>query len=182
MKLTKYERQVLMNQHAILELLSIDKEDKKYHATMKETYNSGYEGDYFEHGVYDTFLAAEECEFVYELINMYDDLLWDWNNNEELQKEIENYRVHFPGFDLNDEKQSQYYSYARFLILDQNRFHENGDLIRKNPDKLNSHGSNPSIDAYKRRIEVFRETNSARIKRDDRHFTVEEVETILNIY
>ncbi|WP_029276278.1 YfbU family protein [Carnobacterium jeotgali] len=183
MTLSIHERQVLINQHKILEKLSDDKDDKKYHQTMQEVYHSGFEYEYFEYGPSEDVLSKDDCKFVYEVINMYDDLYYGWNSNEDIKNSIEEYKVMFSGFDLNDSREHKFFSYAKFLIEDLGRFHETNDLLKKGRIReINSHGAGPGEDGYKLMLQKFKVHNDVRMKRPDFKFTGEEIQDIVNPY
>lgn len=185
MSLNQYQRQVLVNQHKILALLSTDDSDKSYHEMMREIYNSGYEYDYFEYGPYkdDQVLLEEDCKFVYEVINMYDDLYYYWKTNEEAKENIKEYDVMFSGFDLNDEHEGKLYSYANFLIKDLDKFHDTNDLLKEGKIReLNSHGAGPGISGYQQMLGKFKEYNSQRLHRDNHDFTADELKDIIEYY
>lgn len=183
MSLSRFQRQTLYNQHKILELLSKDKEDIEYHEMMQEVYHSGYEGEYFEHGVYDEdgVLPEEYGKLVYSIINMYDDLYYYWKTSEELRENIDEYKVMFPGFDLNDAFEHKLYSFAKFLIEDLGKFHDTKDLLEENKIReLNSHGAGPGLSGYEAMLLKFEKHNSKRVRRDfSNGFTLEEMQDIL---
>jgi uncharacterized protein YfbU (UPF0304 family) len=183
MKLTQYQRQVLSNQHQILSMLQTDEHMSDYHEQMQEIYNDGFEYMYFEHGAYNDneVLEEAECRDVFRIINMYDDLTYYWNNSDDLKENISEYAVIFPGFDLNDSIESKYYSFAKFLILKQNRFHDTGKMIREDINKLNSHGSGPGISGYLDILNRYEEVMANRSNTGVRNgMTLEEMKKILN--
>lgn len=183
MSLTRTERQMLANQHQILSLLSTEKYDKEYHSMMYEVYYHGFEHEFFEHGVYDEdeTLDNDSCKLVYSIINMYDDLYYYWKINEEAKQEIKEYRVMFPGFDLNHPYESKMYSFAKFLIEDLNRFHDTNDMLKEGKiPELNSHGSGPGVRGYRLMLEKFEKINDTRFSRDNKDLTVEEIKDIIN--
>ncbi|MFL2100078.1 YfbU family protein [Desemzia sp. FAM 23989] len=181
MTLSIHQRQSLINQHKILEKLSDDKDDKKYHKTMQEVYHSGFEYEYFEYGPSEDTLSVDDCKFVYEVVNMYDDLYFGWNNNEDIKNSVDEYKVMFPGFDLNDSHEYKLYSYTKFLIEDLGKFHDTSDLLKNGKIReLNSHGAGPGKHGYKLMLQKFQVHNAKRIKREDFQFTVEEIQDIVN--
>lgn len=183
MVLSRFQRQILHNQHSILELLSKDEHDIKYHQMMKEVYYSGFEYEYFEHGVYDDdeILPEEHGRLVYKIINMYDELYYHWQNDEEISANIDEYYVQFPGFDLNHPEEHKYYSFAKFLIEDLGKFRETRELLERDKRySLNSHGSGPGVEGYRLMLEKFELHNSNRIERGvSSAFTVEEINDII---
>lgn len=183
MSLTVYQRQVLLNQHKILEMLSKEIDDKEYHKMMQEVYQSGYEYEYFEHGPYKDELSEEDCKFVYEVINMYDDLYFYWKSNEEFKNNVSSHKVMFPGFDLNHPFEHKLYSFSKFLIEDLGKFHDTRELLESGEIReLNSHGSGPGAQGYRLMFSKFEKYNDDRMKREKNDFTVEEFEDIVNPY
>lgn len=184
MKLTIFERQLLKNQHEILEKLTEDEEQKQYHRNMQTVYQRGYEYEYFEYGAEsdEYSLSEEDSKFVYEVINMYDDLSYYWNNTQEIKENVDEIDMNFPGFDLNDPFEGRLYSYASYLINDLNKFHETKENVRKGKS-LNSHGIGPGVKGYKIMLEKYNKINSERMKRGlDKSFTLEEIEEIIKYY
>lgn len=184
MKLTQFERQVLKNQHEILEKLSEDPSDKKYHSGMQEVYFWGYEYDYFEHGVVEDAdtLSPEDGKFVFQVVNMYDDLYYYWENTEELKTQIDEYSVSFPGFDLNDPYESKLYSYVKHLMENKRIFHDTRKLF-ENGKSLNSHGSGPKARGYKQMLTIFDKNVERRRKRGpESPFTLSEMKEIIEYY
>lgn len=183
MKLTVYQRQVLVNQHKILEKMSDDEDDIKLHRTMQEVYFSGFESEYFEHGPYEEALSDADGEFVYAVINMYDDLYYEWQSNKDVQEEIEERKVMFPGFDLNDIYEHKLLSFARFLIKDLGKFRETRELLEsKRIRELNSHGFGPRVHGYRLMLEKYNEHTGKRTEREDMRFTLEELKDIVNYH
>lgn len=183
MSLTRYERQVLANQHRILSLLLSNEDDKKFHKTMEEVYLSGYSYEYFEYGAYDDELPESDCKFVYEVINMYDDLYYYWSANEEISNNIKQHKVVFPGFDLNDSYEHRLYSFSKFLIEDLKKFHDTRELLENGEIKeLNSHGSGPGANGYRLMLEKYVKYNTGRMAERNRGLNLAEIEDILNYY
>lgn len=117
MKLSKLDRQILANQHAILEKL--DEQNADHHAHMQKVYQRGYAINYSDdfQSIYDEF-GTEKSKFVVDVLDMYDSMQRGWKQNgspEELKG-----RLGFPGFDGNNE--TEYMSYARFVIEDEGRW------------------------------------------------------------
>lgn len=177
-KLSDYERLVLINQHKILEKLSDDEEEKKYHENLITIYQFGYEYEYEFEYIYEP-LDEEECKFTYELINMYDTLYFNWEKDEKIQLEIDERKVKFFGFDLNDNVESKFYGYANFLIRDKELFHEVGDSVRKDHDSLNSHGFGPGLDGYRNILKKYKEIRSVKLDNVDYSLSVDDFKNIL---
>ncbi len=182
MKLTRFERQVLRNQHQILELLTKEKNEKEYHSNMQRVYESGFESEYFWHGVSEDedILRDEDCELVYNIINMYDDLYWHWQKDKELMNAINESDVKFRGFDLNHPFEWKLFAFAEFLIKEKGVFEQTKKLVLEKGMSLNSHGFGPGINGYRQMLKKFELHNSARLKRGtDSAFTVAEMNDII---
>lgn len=170
--LSEVERGILLNQHKILSLLVDEEGVKKHHEEMVEIYESGYEYEYCIRDLNEP-LDVESCKLVYKIINMYDDLNYAWNTDEAVKEKVKARDVIFSGFDLNDPVETRLYSYAKFLILEQMKFHETGEMIRKDVSKLNSHGFGPKLSGYIDMLNRYSEVGNS-IK------TVEDVLFVVN--
>lgn len=182
MELSIFERQTLVNQYDILERLATDEHDKKFYSERKEIYEQGFEGEYFEYGPNEEVLSSDECELVYKIVNMFDDLYYYWLNSSEIKDNIDEYKVMFSGFDLNDSVEHKYYSFVKFLIKDQGKFHDTRKLLEsKKIMDLNSHGMGPKLSGYTSMVERFEICHKEMIKRKDNMLTLEEVKSVINI-
>lgn len=181
MELSLYQRQVLSNQYAILAKLTEDKEEKKIYEDRQEIYEQGFEGEYFEHVPYEDVLDKYSCDLVYKIINMYDDLYYYWNDSENIKKNINEYDVKFPGFDLNDSVEHKFYSFAKFLLVNQGKFHDTREMLEsKEIQSLNSHGSGPGLAGYTVMLERFEAINKERFKRTDKGLSLEDIKSIID--
>ncbi|MGX7048508.1 hypothetical protein RU86_GL000554 [Lactococcus piscium] len=179
MELSLFERQVLANQYDLLEKLSDDENDKEYYSQRKEIYELGFEGEYFEHVPYTDSLSKEDCKFVYRIINLYDDLYYEWNQNDEIKNGIDSYQITFSGFDANDDIGYKLYSYAKFLIKDQGKFHDTRKLFKSGEITLNSHGMGPGIDGYHEMIERKEDLFKKKIDGHKNEWSLEDIKYIL---
>ena len=159
MELTLFQRQVLVNQYAILEKIAEDEDEKNFYHQKQEIYEQGFEYEYFENTPYTDVLSREDCKLAYKIINMYDDLYFEWSNSKELREEIDEIYVSFPGFDLNDNVECKFYSYAKFLMQDLHKFHDSRKLMELSDfSKLNSHGFGPGLVGYQALLKRYNET------------------------
>ncbi len=149
MKLTRFERLLLRNQHEILSHLDPDNAD--YHEKMRDIFEHGFELEFqskLEH-VYgeDDALDANECHFVIQTMSLYDALqssVEALGDGVEVDKEA----VLFLGFDGNNEV--QHMSYAEFLRERDGRFTH----LRLGGEGMNSRKR--MIPAYKRMLDAWR--------------------------
>ena len=156
MKLTKTERWILSNQYRILEKLDPDQE--RDYARGREVLESGYALEYgwiSEH-LLDEF-PVDECREVIDILDMCQALRRSY---EKLGNKsgIEEWRVHFRGFDGNEE--TGHMAYARYLTEDEGKFQElrNGGL--------NSHC--PTLDRYRSMLSEWeRSPNKSELTRED---------------
>lgn len=179
MELSLFERQVLINQYDLLERLSDDKSDKEYYSQRKEIYEQGFEGEYFEHVPYTDTLSKEDCELTYKILNLFDDLRYEWDNNAEIKNGVDKYHVTFSGFDLNDRVECHFYSYAKFLIADQGKFHETRKLYESNEISLNSHGAGPGLSGYSSMIERKEELYDKKTDGHKNEWSLEDIKFII---
>ncbi|WP_416183521.1 MAG: LPD25 domain-containing protein [Pseudolactococcus raffinolactis] len=179
MELSLFERQVLINQYDLLERLSDDKSDKEYYSQRKEIYEQGFEGEYFEHVPYTDTLSKEDCELTYKILNLFDDLSYEWDNNAEIKNGVDKYHVTFSGFDLNDRVECHFYSYAKFLIADQGKFHETRKLYESNEISLNSHGAGPGLSGYSSMIERKEELYDKKTDGHKNEWSLEDIKFII---
>lgn len=162
MQLTNFERLVLLNQFRMLEKLDSDGGDYREEIKILE---NGYVNDYyviFEH-LSDELPEAVSKE-VYDILQMHRSLLTSYNNLGD-KTGINQKDVMFNGFDANSE--GKHYSYARFLILDCDRYNE-----FKNQN-LNSHYS--ILEKYRKMLVKW--SNYDRYASLDRN----QIEEIINV-
>lgn len=112
---------------------------------------------------------------------MYDDLYYYWTNSVEINENIDEYKVMFPGFDLNDPVEDKYYSFVKFLIKEQGKFHDTRKLLETGKIReLNSHGSGPRLSGYISMLEKFESCRDKMINRKDDSLTLEEMVSIVD--
>lgn len=96
-------------------------------------------------------LPSHECEFVWRVLEMFDSLTLSYENLSDEEKEecdFSETRVHFYGFDGNNEV--QYLSYAKYILEDMKRF----TPICRTVDGYNSHRKVAS--KYRQMLEVWK--------------------------
>ncbi|MED3803702.1 YfbU family protein [Lysinibacillus xylanilyticus] len=182
-KFTLKERLILSNQYDLLAKLSEDDDSqKKHYENMSEIFRSGYSWGYgLATEPFSDELDEDECRFVLDVLNMYSNLYYSRQNCNEAQSEIEERKVLFKGFDLNDSQECKYLSFYRFLVEDFDRFNEFKSWIEEGKiEGFNSHGSGPSMEKLRRMLQKTKELNEIRFERHSRHFTKDEIEEILN--
>ena len=144
MEFTKKERVLLINQYRIL--ASLNKDDEEHYSELIAILENGYEIFY---SMVDEWISddmpEEEGRFVLDILDFYRIV-------EDISRLIEHAFSIFRGFDGNNE--SEYMSFARFLINQQGKFSEQQDYLRKN-DNLNSHM--PLVQTYKAMLRKWEE-------------------------
>ena len=163
MALTDFERELLINQHGILEHL--DQENRDHHRRMIKVYERGYVINYSDDfdRLYREF-SREESTYVMDVLEMYSDMQRAWKA-EGSPDDIDEKDLLFPGFDGNNE--SSQMSYAQFVVEDEGRW---GDLRVRD---FNSHARTefryrPMVEAWKQR------------RRPSQHLSAEEIRAILD--
>lgn len=171
MKLSKFERLLLINQYDILKV--IDPDNSKEYDLNREVLMQGYEQHYDE---LVTWLMEDfpegKSEEVISILQMYRSLNFSYQNldGEEKQK-IEVEKLKFKGFDGNNE--TSYMTYARFFMHDMDRYKELWDN-EKYPD-YNTHW--PVLGMYRKMLSVWESFD----KKYSNDLTVEEILKITNV-
>lgn len=182
-KFSVKERLILSNQYDILASISDNDYEKKRYANMSEIFRSGYTWGYnIATEPFMSELSEGECRFVLDVLGVYSDLYYSRENSDEAQASIEEKKVLFKGFDLNDNQECKYLSFYRFLVEDLDRFKEFKEWINDGKiEDFNSHGSGPSMGDLERMVHKKKELDEIRHERHDMYFTKEEIEQILNV-
>lgn len=153
MEFTKKERVLLINQYRIL--ASLNKDEEEHYSELIAILENGYEIFY---SMVDEWISddmpEEEGRFVLEILDLYR-IIEDTKRSSKDSRLIEHAFSIFRGFDGNNE--SEYMSFARFLINQQGKFSEQQDYLRKN-DNLNSHM--PLVPIYKAMLRKWEEINN----------------------
>lgn len=176
------DRLILANQYEILSQLTDDDHESNFYENLRDVFANGYSLHYsLATEWFPSEMSNEECRFVHDVLNMYRGLYFSRENNDEIKDSIEERKVLFKGFDLNDDQESRYYSFCKFLVENLGKYEEIKELIELGKiESLNSHGSGPSMVKLKRMLEKTKEMDEARNERHDLYFTKEEVEEIIN--
>ncbi len=150
MDLDKKDRLILHNQYLILEKLY--PESAKEYATCREAIESGFELHY---DWMTEFLlppvTREMCRFVLSVLSMHSCMLRTMQDEEadiELREQAK-----FHGFDGNAE--TEYMSYAQFLILELGRF---SDLKDAGPHFPNFNSHMPTLHRYRNMVVEWERT------------------------
>ena len=139
------ERQILANQFKILSKLE---DDNEFYERKVEILEEGYTGQYRE------IFVVSEKEISYDICIETHDILTMFRGisnaipslNDEQIESLDFYKLHFKGFDANQDK---HYYYARFMIEGQGKWPEYRELY------LNSHNSNTILE-YRKMLTVYK--------------------------
>lgn len=196
-KLTPTERLILKNQYAILEFLCkafpkftaegnvIYHEASTYHR-YQEILSHGYEMLISEmtEGIYDIDLSYEEQREILDILDMYNDLQWSFDELKD-KGDLTESDVHFPGWDGNSPKGELSFaklfcyrgedSWADPKKVKPDRF----ERVRPSP-AYNGHG--PWLDGYRRMLRVFLPFKQRLVHGQWRSFTVDEIHEILDAF
>lgn len=142
MKLSKIERQILVNQFTILAQLIPS--DRDYYKRCQDVFKNGYALEYAFHIKVDEEVDEETCTFVRRVLSMFDDIQRVLDRDDSLAKREPG--ALFMGFDGNNEP--AHLGYLRFLFEEGFAY-----LLRSNPHDLNSHM--PTRDIYARMLHVY---------------------------
>ncbi len=195
--LTKTERLILRNQYAILEFLSraypefaqvgnvIYHDPDTYHR-FQNILEQGYSilmRDITE-GIWDIDLSFEEQKEILNILDMYNDLQWSYDELEEAEREgLTEDDVKFWGWDGNSPKGEL--SFARLFCY--RGADEYVDVMKVRPDRFervkpspayNGHGE--WLNNYKRMLQVFLPFKQKLVRANWRSFTATEIRTILD--
>ncbi len=144
-KLTHNDRIILVNQYLILEALY--PEDAKSFKENRLIVENGYELHYDDLNplIIESNLTADECREVLDILDMYWALRDSFSRLSD-KSDIPERDVQFRGFDGNSG--SGRLEYARFLVIEQNRWNE---VLDGRPEfDFNSHST--VIDMYRRML------------------------------
>ncbi|MCF6808076.1 YfbU family protein [Thiotrichales bacterium 19S9-12] len=156
MKLSKAERLILVNQYELLKHL--DQKNEKDYEEKIEIIKSGYEELYpaVASHLHEEF-TTEDCQFVWDILNLYRAVHYYMKNNQGKETKITNHPwSKFNGFDLDNE--AKYFGFTKFIIQNQGRYPELAKI------DLNSHS--PRIPKYRRMVDKFKKYKVSEIKDD----------------
>lgn len=152
-EITKKDRVFLINQYRILAALYPD--DANHYNELIEILQSGYMIFYskIDEWIFED-MKYDEGKLVIDILNVYR-AIEDLKRNNPSETLSSNYNSYFKGFDGNNE--TEYMSFARFLINEQGKFTEQKQYFIKN-DSMNSHI--PMISKYKKMINKWKELDN----------------------
>lgn len=175
------DRLILANQFDILAKLSKEEHEKEEYENLKEIFVSGYTRYYSLATEWFTDeVTNEECKFVVDVLDLYRDLYFSWLRNDEAQLNIDESKVLFKGFDLNDSLEVKYLSFYEFLVEKLNRYQEIKELMEQGKiESFNSHGFGPSMDELRKMVCVYRSIQAVPEYRYGNDLTFEQLKEIL---
>ena len=116
--LTTAERYLLMRVEELSAL--VKPEDKAYIERDVEAFQEGYTAEYSR--IFSKMhieLSRQDCEFVWDVLDMLRDLIISYDNLEASDKEtIEESQCHYQGFDHNDNRECAMERYVKYLAKD----------------------------------------------------------------
>lgn len=158
MKLTKYERKILINQFEIRKRLEATDQYDRLITILEEGYSYWYEEAVT--GMCDD-VSEDDCRFVRDVLLMFRMIEWyKQDSGDALEGEL---HTHFAGFDGNNE--AELMGFAKFEIEGERQWDEQ-KRYAKITDGFNSHM--PMRQIYERMLRVFNSLGSMRkLTRDD---------------
>lgn len=154
--LSRKERLSYVLQLRILQKLSDSDYEKRDLEEKIEAFQGGYEGMYEnifdDFGIFDSSLSKDDCEKVWDILEMYRGIIYSYNRlvedktNTKLKKED----VAFPGFDKRDDEECKMMLFVQYFIGKMGRFSEIGYI--SNPD-FNSHM--PMLHRYEDMLKIW---------------------------
>jgi len=148
MTFTLKERLSLINQYRILSKLY--PEDSDHYDELIEILENGYSIFYSQITQWlSDDMPETSGKLVLNILDMYR-ALEDYKRFSKDDEVIKHHRSFFMGFDGNNE--TEYMSFARFLIVQQGKFSEQMVYLNRN-DNLNSHM--PMVDTYARMLDKW---------------------------
>jgi hypothetical protein len=130
LNLTLMDRIFLANQYRILAALYPD--EAEFYETARTAMERGYANEYGEViGYFSEEMTANESRMVIDIVDMYRHLKESYDSLPD-KTGISADKVRFPGFDGNDETESHYATYVRYMVERDNKWSElkghNGDF------------------------------------------------------
>jgi len=169
MELSKRERLILANQFEILAALY--PELKEEYCKKKEMVETGYplELENMFDGVLENKMERTECLEVREILTMYNDIQWSYENlNNSDKKKIDDGKINFRGFDPHE---SEHYNYADFHlrtgVLSK-------DFLPKRSGDLNTH--EPVLSKYRKMLTNWKSISD----RKPKNLTAEQINSLIN--
>lgn len=146
------ERLGLVLQLKTLEKLATGDHDRAGYARQIELLTSGYELHYRDLVEwFDVGFSARWCREVIDILSMFADLNWAFENfTSEQQATVNRHAITFLGFDGNNETRQM--AYARFFMFDMDRFQS----LHKQAQETQLDSHQQMLPAYRRMLGVFR--------------------------
>lgn len=154
------ERQILAQQHKILQMLHADEGDSyesEHHRAMAGVLREGYAGEYDSvFGGMEEEMPRSECKLLWDILDMFRiigvsvDRLSDEGRAALSDDDIS--RLRFAGFDLNDRREGRLLGYVRYLV-DTGRWTEIRERLAEIGDNGNSHSRR--LPSYERMLAVY---------------------------
>lgn len=187
--LTALERQQLALLHRILARVVGDDNgvdgDKEYQLERAEVLENGFAREYQMEfaGIYPE-LSARDSEFVVDVLDLFRAITFSIERLKKDGAEVDEELVRqlaFDGFDLNDNREGQMLSYARYLI-DDGRWTELRHVFSEENDNGNSHARLAEV--YQRMLDEHEQIRSAKTRDrgrlDSYLLTVDELQRLAN--
>ncbi|BDH81202.1 hypothetical protein LLL8_08590 [Lactococcus lactis] len=103
--------------------------------------------------------SEEVKKEVEDILEMYTDLFYTWDNNEDVQEKVQRKQVIFRGFDGN--LKAEYYGYAADLVNEKEQFPVIAKMIKEiDKAELNSKSYGPSLFKLKMMVKKWKEIKS----------------------
>lgn len=147
----KKDRFIIANQLKILESLYPD--DAQHYAQCRTAFEEGYESHYdwaMEHISSET-LNEEVTREVVDTLDMYRAIFYFQRDND--TEDINEFSLKFSGYDGNDPQECKMMGYARYFVVELNRFTEVLETQGEHFD-FNSHGERRA--KYQRMLRVWK--------------------------
>ena len=179
--LSMKERLILANQYEILSRLATDEDERKHFENIRDIFESGF-SRYYSYATepFSEEVSQDECEFVVDVLDLYSTLYYSWLRNPQAHEEIDEKKVLFKGFDLNDNQEIKYLVFYEFLVEKLERYSEIKDLMNAGKiESFNSHGFGPSMSTLSRMIEKYKEIKKRQGFRVGIDLTLDEIKEIL---
>ena len=116
-------------------------------------------------------LSRRDCGLVMDLLDMFRILKYSVEQNPGVLSDNEVRALTFRGFDLNDEFEGRLLGYARWLVSEEDRWHEQSDTFSELNDRGNSHM--PWLAAYQRMLKVYEPIWRGVLRRGGRSFLLD---------
>ena len=170
----KKDRFIISNQLKILEALY--PEEAQYYSQCRTAFEEGYETHYdwsMEHISTET-LSEEVTKEVIDTLDMYRAIYY-YQRDKDIDG-INEYALKFSGYDGNDPMESRMMGYARYFVVDLNRFTEILETQGEHFD-FNSHAE--MREKYRRMLIRWKEIPAGTNEGQRHNLTKQQLESIL---